>query len=523
MSHFFNQALDFLCNNLKICFSIGDVHDETGPGSSEFEEFRIKVTITKTRVKYPRLNVDESYTLVMKPFKSDLVASIRAKTYFGARHALETLSQLIWRDHDNPGMTFIVLRKAAIQDSPKFPHRGLMLDTARQFFSIAAIKRVLVGMGASKLNVFHWHITDSQSFPFDSPSVPQMAKYGALSSEKVYSEQDVREVIEFARVRGIRVIIEIDTPAHAGNGWNWGPSYGYGELAVCVNIQPWNMYCGEPPCGQLNPENPKVYDVLEKIYKDVLDLSNDKELFHIGGDEVNIPCWDQFLPSRKNIEAPSFNYTFIDYHDIWGNFTLRAIKTLEKANKDLPIPGIIIWSSELTKKPYIDRYIDVNKVIVQSWGASSWPETQDLLSSGYRVILSHVDAWYLDCGFGKWHESGNDVCPPYKTWQTVYNHRPWHTLDYTADQKSHLLGGEACLWTEQTDEVSLDPKVWPRAAALAERLWSDPALGGAEDLLSVQEDVYTRLTTHRNRLVRRGLKPEAMWPFWCTQNPGQCL
>lgn len=120
-----------------------------------------------------------------------------------------------------------------------------MLDTSRHYFSTGSIKRTLVGMAHSKLNRFHWHITDSQSFPFQSKHYPELAKYGAYSSHEIYTPEDVKEIAEFARVRGIQVIPEIDAPAHAGNGWDWGPKKGLGELSLCINQQPWNYYCGK--------------------------------------------------------------------------------------------------------------------------------------------------------------------------------------------------------------------------------------------------------------------------------------
>lgn len=504
------QAYDIFKSNIKAM-----VEDEVDTWvTSDINEFIIKVHVTSFVHKTLQLNTDESYNLSLRPAGKDLIATIKAKTYFGARHALETLSQLIWKDETSNGVILRVLKGATIQDSPKFPYRGLMLDTARNFFSVPALKRLLIGMSANKLNVFHWHISDSQSFPFDSPRVPQMAKYGAYSPEMVYSSQDVLEIVEFARVRGIRVLIEIDTPAHAGNGWDWGPKNDLGELAVCVNQQPWSMYCGEPPCGQLNPDNPHVYDVLENLYKDILELTKETELFHLGGDEVNLHCWSQH--EKKN--TTPFNYT--DLHDKWGNFTLQAMQRLEKANGAKPINSIIVWSSDLTKMPYVDKYLDKKKIVVQIWGGSTWPETSDLLSDGYRVILSHVNAWYLDCGFGSWRETGGAACDPYRTWQTLYTHRPWQTIE--SKQKNLILGGEACLWTEQVDEMSLDTRLWPRTAAFAERLWSDPPLS-KEYYTIVNEDVYTRLSTQTERLISRGLKAEAIWPRWCTQNPGMCL
>lgn len=125
---------------------------------------------------------------------------------------------------------------------------------------------------------------------------------------------------------------------------------------------------------------------------------------------------------------------------------------------------------------------------------------------------------YLDCGFGRWRETGEAACDPYKPWQTAYNHRPWQ--QYRLD-KNLIIGGEVCLWSEQLDQTSLDARLWPRAAAFAERMWTDPQIDSVS--LAVHEDVYTRLTMQRERLVTRGLQPEAMWPQWCTQNPGMCL
>ena len=120
-----------------------------------------------------------------------------------------------------------------------------MLDTSRHYFSVDAIKRTLVAMSHSKLNRFHWHITDSQSFPFVSKKYPELAEYGAYSSSEIYTHENVRELANFAQVRGIQIIPEIDTPGHAGNGWQWGVEKGLGELSLCINQQPWMSYCGE--------------------------------------------------------------------------------------------------------------------------------------------------------------------------------------------------------------------------------------------------------------------------------------
>lgn len=168
-----------------------------------------------------------------------------------------------------------------------------MLDTSRNYFSTDTIKRILVGMSHVKLNRFHWHMTDSQSFPFVSENYPELSTYGAYSSSEIYTHDDIREIVEFAEVRGIQIIPEIDAPAHAGNGWQFGSEKGLGELSLCINQKPWNNYCGEPPCGQLNPKNNNTYVVLQKLYEELLKLTKTTDYFHMGGDEVNFNCWKQ--------------------------------------------------------------------------------------------------------------------------------------------------------------------------------------------------------------------------------------
>ena len=111
-------------------------------------------------------------------------------------------------------------------------------------------------------------------------------RFGAYSASQVYSTQDVEQLLEYARLRGVRIILEVDAPSHSGNGWQWGEAAGLGQLAVCVNQQPWRKYCIEPPCGQLNPTNPNLYRVLRSLYRDILDVLPLGEALHMGGDEV---------------------------------------------------------------------------------------------------------------------------------------------------------------------------------------------------------------------------------------------
>lgn len=117
-------------------------------------------------------------------------------------------------------------------------------------------------MSYNKLNTLHWHISDAHSFPFYSRRAPKMALYGAYAPHKIYYPDQIRDVVDYAQVRGIRVVPEIGGPARAGNGWQWGEREGKGDLVVCLNKEPWKEFCSEPPCGQLNPLNNETYRVI---------------------------------------------------------------------------------------------------------------------------------------------------------------------------------------------------------------------------------------------------------------------
>lgn len=178
------------------------------------------------------LHTDESYELTVTTADDVTTATITAPTYFGARHGLETLSQLV--DYHETADALMVVT-ATVTDAPVFSYRGLLLDTSRNYVSVATLERTLDGMAANKLNTLHWHITDSHSFPLVLEELPNMVNYGAYSVSEVYTRDQIAALKEYARIRGVRLLPELDAPAHVGNGWQWGEKEGLGNLAVCVN------------------------------------------------------------------------------------------------------------------------------------------------------------------------------------------------------------------------------------------------------------------------------------------------
>nr|CAH7737714.1 unnamed protein product [Callosobruchus chinensis] len=468
-----------------------------------------KSLIVDVDVKDPSVNrltleTDESYTLKVS-LTSDgrISALISAPTFFGARHGLQTLNQLIVFDDLNGEL--LIPSEVLITDRPAYPYRGILLDTSRNYITVDAIKRTLTAMGASKLNTFHWHITDSHSFPYVSKSRPELTKYGAYSPSKVYTDKDIKDVIKYATVRGIRVLPEFDAPAHVGEGWqNTG-------LVTCLNWQPWASYCVEPPCGQLDPTKDEVYNVLEDIYGDMIEQFQ-PDIFHMGGDEVNFDCWKSTPNIVEWMQMKGLNVTMEkDWIQLWTYFQNNALERLyKKAGREIPA---IMWTSRLTDAKYLTTALPKDRYIVQIWTLGSDAQVGALLENGYKVILSNYDALYFDCGFAGWVTNGNNWCSPYIGWQKVYTNTPEKIAGPT--KKQQVLGEEAALWTEQADSASVDTRLWPRGAALAEAVWTAPANPS-------WEAAEQRFLVHRERLLELGINADAIEPEWCLQHEENC-
>ncbi|ALC43521.1 Hexo1, partial [Drosophila busckii] len=447
------------------------------------------------------LDTDESYTLNIGLENDRVLATVSAGNFFGARHALETLNQLIV--YDDIRRELQVTANASITDAPVYKWRGLLLDTSRNFYSVKSINRTLDGMAMVKLNTFHWHITDSHSFPFEVSKRPELHKLGAYSPSKVYTQLDVAEIVEYGRVRGIRVMPEFDSPAHVGEGWQ------HKNMTACFNAQPWNAYCVEPPCGQLDPTVNDMYNVLEDIFTDMFKLFH-PDVFHMGGDEVSVACWNSSAPIRNWMLQQGWSLNEADFMRLWGYYQEKALKCVDVAAGVAQTP-IVLWTSTLTGEPYIDQYLNPQRYIIQIWTKGMDKVVKKILKRGYRIIVSNYDALYFDCGGPGWVSDGNNWCSPYIGWQKVYD----NALEKIAgDYMHHVLGAEAAIWSEQIDEYTLDSRFWPRASALAERLWSNPSESWRQ--------AEARLLLHRERLVENGLGAESMQPQWCLQNENEC-
>uniref|UniRef100_A0A8D0BW75 Beta-hexosaminidase n=1 Tax=Salvator merianae TaxID=96440 RepID=A0A8D0BW75_SALMN len=415
---------------------------------------------------YPLLESSEQYKLTV----SDELMFLAADNVWGALRGLETFSQLVWRD--DFGTRYI--NKTDIIDFPRFPHRGLLLDTSRHYLPLRAILETLDAMAYSKFNVFHWHIVDDPSFPYESRAFPDLSRKGAYNPvTHVYTASDVKVVIEYARLRGIRVISEFDTPGHT---LSWGPG-APGLLTPC--------YAGSKPSGSYGPVNPVLnatYQFMAEFFADVTSVFPDFYI-HLGGDEVDFTCWKSNPEIRAFMQKMGFGQ---DYAKLESFYIQRLLDIVSSCGK-----GYVVWQE------VFDNEVKVKPdTIIHVWKDNAGQyknEMSQVTKMGYRALLSAP--WYLNrISYGQ-------------DWLQVYQVEP---LDFegSTEQKNLVIGGEACMWGEYVDVTNLTPRLWPRAGAVAERLWSNQTVRNVQD-------AYHRLVDFRCTLLRRGIRAEPLFTGYC--------
>lgn len=466
-------------------------------------------------------DTDESYKLSVSPNVRGEEVEISSHNFFGARHALETLFQLM--TYDDLRQEYIMVSYTAIEDSPVFHHRGVLVDTARNFISVEVLQRIIQGMSFNKLNVLHWHITDSQSFPIQlekySDTTAYMAQSGASGANQIYTVSQIKKLVEFASSRGVRIVPELDSPGHAGNGWQFP---GAKDLSVCFDVpNSINEYNCAPPCGQLNPMSEDMYAVLGQIYDELYDLF-DFDSFHMGGDEVRIKCWNTSEAVTKPMLANGSSLTTDDFIELWAGFHHRGSQMLKEVSKNEDLE-VILWTSTLTNEKYL-HHLPKHNYTIQIWSMADDPnddQIEVIAKSGHKMIFSNADALYMDCGYAMWRKEGLNWCAPYKGWQVIYGNDLYKILSEHGVQLSqhvidNVLGAEIAMWTESASSESIESKLFPRAAAFAERMWTNP---GEHDTSHTAEG---RLVQHRFKSVHRGIRADAIQPEWCRQNEGKC-
>jgi hexosaminidase len=393
------------------------------------------------------INEDESYRLEIQSQK----ITINANSDLGAQHALETLLQLLQNNSNS-----YYFPAATISDFPRFTWRGLMIDVARHFQPIDVIKRNLDAMAAMKMNVFHWHLTDDQGWRIELKNHPKLTQLA--SDGNFYTQEEIKNIVKYADERGIMVVPEIDVPGHASAILSVYP-----EVGSKLNFDK-NTYSVERNSGiftpTLDPSNPKTYQLLSEIFDEVCPLFSGN-YFHIGGDENEGKDWD----SNPKIQEFKKKNNFANNHELQTYFTMQLIPMLKKHNKTL-----MGWEEIMTQNLSKDA-------IIHSWkgtneGVPTGQSLANAVKNGYKTVLSN--GYYIDLMLGVDNHYSNDPMPKNRT--------------FTAEEKARILGGEATMWSELVTPTTIDSRIWPRTAAIAERLWSNE---NVTDLASLRKRMST--------------------------------
>ncbi|XP_050205175.1 beta-hexosaminidase 3 isoform X2 [Mercurialis annua] len=360
---------------------------------------------------------DESYKLLVPaPGKQDY-AHLEAQTVYGALHGLQTFSQLCYF---NSATSVIEVRMApwTIIDQPRFSYRGLLIDTSRHYQPLSMIKKVIDAMSYAKLNVLHWHIVDTQSFPLEIPSYPKLWN-GAFSVSERYTFSDAAEIVSYAERLGIHVLAEIDVPGHA---LSWGKGY--------PSLWP-SKGCQQP----LDVSNDFTFKVIDGILSDFSKIFKFK-FVHLGGDEVDTSCWAstphiaKWLKKHGMNESEAYQYFVLQAQKIALSHGYEIVNWEETFNN---------FGSKLSRK-----------TVVHNWLGGG--VAQQVVASGLRCIVSNQDKWYLD-----------HLDTP---WQDFYMNEPLTNITAIEQQKL-VIGGQVCMWGETVDGSDIEQTIWPRAAAAA--------------------------------------------------------
>ncbi|HEV7905232.1 MAG TPA: family 20 glycosylhydrolase [Pyrinomonadaceae bacterium] len=397
----------------------------------------------------PSVEENESYTLEV----SDRQAVLKAPTTVGVLRGLETVLQLL--DSDRDGYFIPAVR---IDDRPRFPWRGLLVDVARHYQPMDVLKRNLDAMAAVKLNVLHWHLTEDQGFRIESKKFPRLHTLG--SDGQFYTQEQAREIIAYARERGIRVVPEFDLPGHATAWLVCHPELGSAPGPYTIERKAGIF---EPA---LDPTREETYKFLDTFFGEMAALFPDAYL-HIGGDENEGKQWDR----NPQIQAFMKEKGIKDNHALQTHFNGRILTILKKHGKTM-MGWDEIFQPDLPKE-----------VVIHSWRGTE--ALAEAARRGYKSVLS--SGYYIDLIFPTSQHYANDPLPAGST--------------LTAAEAANVLGGEATMWSEWVSPETIDSRIWPRTAAIAERLWSP------RDVRDV-EDMYRRLATTSIRLEELGLTHE---------------
>ncbi|MEL6652961.1 MAG: family 20 glycosylhydrolase, partial [Bacteroidota bacterium] len=520
-----------------------------------------------SNAKVPQLGVDESYQLEI----GGRQAVITAATEFGAMHGLSTILQLVSRDGKEA-----YLPQLSIEDQPRFPWRGLMIDVSRHWIPKKIILQTIQGMGAVKMNVLHLHLSDDQGFRVESKRFPKLHEQG--SDGMYFTQEDIKEIVQYAAEHGIRVVPEFDVPGHT-QSWLVGyPEYAAAKGPFALRREGSDLFS-----VPMDPTNEALFPFLDELFAEMIALFPD-QYFHIGGDEVNPTHWEaneeiQTFMKKEGLESPEelqayFNrrlYKIVQDHgkkmlgwdeilhpDLAEGVAIQAWRSHKALFEAVQAgsEGILSMGLYLDHKLPAGKHYQVDPLVVPGAvniepDSSHWRmydivmevpqgamEGQLVLFdrnpenvSGFFSFLDRLngfseakinDAGELEAniladigelsftaklegdaldgkmafGFLSMEANGEKVGGH----DLPGTHYPEIEIvePLNKEEEARIIGGEACMWTEVAGATNIQTRIWPRTAAIAEKLWSPQSL--TQDV----DDMYRRLQEMDDYLAKRG-------------------
>jgi len=432
-----------------------------------FIQIENKIDIT------PNPNTDESYLLYI----TEELFILKSKTYVGFLRGIETFSQLIeFSEEHNTPRFYIPKAPIYISDYPKYPYRGLYLDVSSHFVSKGSIMKIIDGLMYTKMNRLHIRFTGTDSFSIESKTRPDLSNYGAFSKKQRYTYEDIKEIEEYANKKGVILIPEISVPTRAGS-WAFSPLAK--EIVTCID----GNY--ESSKGQLDPSAQKTYEYLKDIIPE-FDKIFKSPYFHLGGTEFDPSCWN----STKIKDFMAENHiNSID--ELYSYFMERVKENIDDKK------AIIYWVEAATpqlklRDNDVVQFKGIPRNIIKI--SETYPNT--------KIIRS--DFLELDAGFTS----------SYVPWSTFYGFDCTKMINNALVH--NVIGGEAMHTTEFTGDTGVVGSVFPRVAALGERLWTDP-----HNL--VTSSTVLRLNSWISRVRKRGIKSGPITTGYCEYNVNDCF
>ncbi|CAH8854508.1 unnamed protein product [Trichobilharzia szidati] len=313
---------------------------------------------------WPSHIMNESYNVNIE----DSEIAISSKEVWGALRALETVLQMVYKDEFGGNVIF----NGYVEDEPLFLHRGMLLDTGRNFMPVETLRKIIDSMAMVKMNVLHWHITDDQSFPFVSTAYPELSDKGAYHPQMcTYDEIEVTDLLEYARLRGVRIIPEFDTPAHT---LSWGKAYP-DLLTKC--------YQDSNPTGQLGPLNPtndSTFEFLKNLFTEVTSRFHDTYI-HLGGNEINGDCWlsnPEIVEFMQKMGFPGIYSELVNY------YVSKVVETVKSTADPKTAITPILYQEVLDY-----GYQGDENTVIHVWKTADWQGyTRKATEKNFNVIIS---------------------------------------------------------------------------------------------------------------------------------------